>query len=78
MKVDDKKIRAALGRETIWAQVKIAIQGLNDAEIARAEEIERMGARRVTLLRIFRTERYQRTHHARRGKMLKLKSEANL
>lgn len=80
MRIDERKLRAALAPETRWPAMKRAIQQLNDAELDRAEKLERMGRRSVNALRIFRAERYQRqrVHHAVRGKMLTLKSEAVL
>jgi hypothetical protein len=64
--------------DNAWAPVKRLLARLTAAELEQAEALERLGKRRTNMMRLFRTERYQRVHHAERGLMLRLKVETNL
>jgi hypothetical protein len=68
-----ERIRVALGPTTNLPKLYRAVHELTDDELARVEELERLGARRHNTLRALMAERKRRA--GRGGKMLRLKVE---
>lgn len=70
-----QKASAESKRRHNWFTVKARFQALTDAELAEAEQIERLGRRNQNLLRIIDLEKRRRAGD--RGRR-KLRAEANL
>lgn len=79
MRVRENRIREVLDLSpNAWSKLKATLRTLNNAELERAEELERLGRRRLNVLHAMRSERYCRRFNPQEAAMLRLKSEANL
>jgi hypothetical protein len=74
MKPPSRKIRALLESSTsCWPHLRSMARDLSDDELAQADQIERLGRRRINMIRVLHAEFQCRA--GREKKMLNLRAE---